>query len=110
MAQETYILLTKDDTDAIVRARFKNAGAALDLTSYAAVKLFVKPDGGVILTAIVGTVVDAVAGLADFDCTSVAAVAGDYRAQFETTNASGKRRRSREDYVFRVKKKVEDWT
>lgn len=78
-------------TDATRRYAIKQNGAAVDLTGYTAVKLYAREqDTGAVVSPVTGTVISAVAGTVDFDHTTIAATAGTYLCDIQTTTGAGK--------------------
>ncbi len=98
---------TVGDTDADRSYTLKENGSAMNLTGYTAVKLYAwhrSTDAAV--AVITGTITTAASGIVTFDHTTIAATAGTYYAQIETTNASAEVRRS-PYFALEVRKKVE---
>lgn len=92
-------------TDATRRYALKQNGAAFDLTGYTAVKLYARLPGDtpVIVSPITGTVISASGGTVDFDHTSIAALAGTYTCDIETTSATAKLGYSEETFQIVVR-------
>ena len=98
---------TVGDTDADRSYTLKESGTALNLTSYTAVKLYAwRRNTDTAIAVITGTITTAASGIVTFDHTTIAATAGTYYAQIETTNASTEVRRSPR-FALEVETKVE---
>ena len=98
---------TVGDTDADRSYTLKENGVVVNLTGYTAVKLYAwhrNTDAAV--AVITGSITTPSSGLIAFDHTTIAATAGTYYAQIETTNASAEVRRS-PYFALEVKAKVE---
>lgn len=98
---------TAGQTDATRRYRVKENGAAKDLSTYTAAKLYARKGDGTAVPVITGTIAGGTDGYVDVDHTTIAANEGVYLCELEVTNASAKTNYTEDTFLITVRARAQ---